>query len=81
MDKVIIGVDLGGTFVKTAIVSTEKKIIAKASRPSDADGGPTAVMDAMEASVRDLLAENVHDVRRALADRFRVTRVQCLCRR
>ena len=29
----------------------------------------------------DLLAENVHDVRRALADRFRVTRVQCLCRR
>ncbi len=58
MSKVIIGVDLGGTFVKTAIVSTEKKIIAKASRPSDADGGPKAVMDAMEASVRDLLAEN-----------------------
>ncbi len=58
MDKVIIGVDLGGTFVKTAVVSTEKKIIAKASRPSDADGGPSAVMDAMEASVRDLLAEN-----------------------
>ena len=58
MSKVIIGVDLGGTFVKTAIVSTEKKIIAKASRPSDADGGPRAVMDAMEASVRDLLATN-----------------------
>ena len=58
MSKVIIGVDLGGTFVKTAIVSTERKIIAKASRPSDADGGPKAVMDAMEASVRDLLAEN-----------------------
>ena len=58
MSKVIIGVDLGGTFVKTAIVSTEKKIIAKASRPSDAEGGPKAVMDAMEASVRDLLEEN-----------------------
>ena len=55
MSKVIIGVDLGGTFVKTAVVSTEKKIIAKASRPSDAEGGPKAVMDAMETSVRDLL--------------------------
>jgi glucokinase len=70
MSKVIIGVDLGGTFVKTAIVSTEKKIIAKASRPSDADGGPVAVMDAMEASVRDLLAENGLGMESVLAAGF-----------
>ena len=70
MSKVIIGVDLGGTFVKTAIVSTEKKIIAKASRPSDADGGPKAVMDAMEASVRDLLEENGLGMESVLAAGF-----------
>jgi glucokinase len=58
MSKVIIGVDLGGTFVKTAIVSTEKKIIVKDSRPSNAEGGPKAVMDTMEDAVRDLLAAN-----------------------
>lgn len=58
MSKVIIGVDLGGTNVKTAIVSTEKKIIAKESRPTDAADGPGAVMDVMEAAVRDLLAAN-----------------------
>ncbi len=58
MGKVIIGVDLGGTNVKTAIVSTDRKIIAKESRPTDADGGPGAVMDVMEAGIRDLLKAN-----------------------
>lgn len=50
MNELIIGVDLGGTFVKSAVVTRDKRILAKDSRPSDADGGPEAVMDAMTAS-------------------------------
>ncbi len=58
MDKVIIGVDLGGTNVKTAMVSWDKQVLAKDSRPSNAAGGPDAVMDAIESSVRHLLNQS-----------------------
>jgi glucokinase len=58
MNKVIIGVDLGGTNVKTAMVSWDKQVMAKDARPTNADGGPEAVMDAIESSVRDLLADS-----------------------
>lgn len=54
MSEVLIGVDLGGTNLKTALVSADKKVLAKDSRPTNAEGGPGAVMDAMEASIRDL---------------------------
>lgn len=58
MNKVIIGVDLGGTNVKTAMVSWDKQVLAKDSRPTNAEGGPDAVMDAIESSVRDLLNQS-----------------------
>ncbi len=58
MNKVIIGVDLGGTNVKTAMVSWDKQVLAKDSRPTNAEGGPEAVMDAIESSVRDLLSQS-----------------------
>lgn len=58
MTQVIIGVDLGGTNVKSAIVSTDKVVLAKESRPTNADDGLDAVLDAMEASVRDLMASS-----------------------
>ncbi len=58
MSKVVIGMDLGGTNIKTALVSTEKKVIAKDSRPSNAEKGPEGVMDAMESAVTDLLQES-----------------------
>ena len=58
MNKVIIGVDLGGTNVKTAMVSWDKQVLAKDSRPTNAEGGPEAVMDAIESSVRDLLNQS-----------------------
>jgi len=57
VSEVIIGVDLGGTNVKTAIVSTDKKVLAKDSRPTNAEGGPEAVMEVMEQAVRELLAQ------------------------
>ena len=49
MNNVIIGVDLGGTNVKTAMVSWDKQVLAKDSRPTNAEGGPEAVMDAIDA--------------------------------
>jgi len=58
MNKVIVGVDLGGTNVKTAMVSWDKQVLAKDSRPTNAEGGPEAVMDAIESSVRDLLGQS-----------------------
>lgn len=56
--RVIVGIDLGGTSVKTAMVSWDKQVLAKDSRPTNAKGGPDAVMDAIESSVRDLLAQS-----------------------
>ncbi len=57
MSKVVVGIDLGGTNIKTALVSTEKKVLSKNSRPSNADKGPDAVMDAMAEAVEDLMKE------------------------
>ncbi len=60
VSEVIIGVDLGGTNVKTAVVSRDRKLIAKDSRPTQAENGPEAVMDIMAQSIRDVLsAENI----------------------
>ncbi|HDP34199.1 MAG TPA: ROK family glucokinase [Candidatus Hydrogenedentes bacterium] len=58
MSKYIVGVDLGGTNVKTAIVTEEKKVVAKESRPTDAAAGPAAVMDLMAAAVKELAKQN-----------------------
>ncbi len=61
MSEVIIGVDLGGTNVKTAVVSRDKKVLAKDSRPTNAEGGPDAVMDVMEQAIRELTAaQGIH---------------------
>jgi glucokinase len=70
VSDVIIGVDLGGTNVKTAIVSRDKKIIAKDSRPTNAEGGPEAVMDVMEQSIRDLTASSGVSLSNVLAVGF-----------
>ncbi|MGC8846696.1 MAG: ROK family protein, partial [Candidatus Hydrogenedens sp.] len=47
MSKYIIGVDLGGTNIKSAIVSEEKRIVVKTSVPTPTQEGPKAIMDAM----------------------------------
>jgi len=52
----IIGIDLGGTNLKTAILSRDKTLLAKDSRPTDAESGPDAVIDAMEQAARDVAA-------------------------
>ncbi|NLV43539.1 MAG: ROK family glucokinase [Candidatus Hydrogenedentes bacterium] len=70
MSNVIIGVDLGGTNVKTAIVSEDRKIIAKESRPTGASDGPGAIMDLMAESVFDLMRVNGLEMSQALAAGF-----------
>jgi len=57
VSKLVAGIDLGGTFVKTAVVNGQGQIMAKSSRPSNASGGPNAVMDAMEEGVDAVLRE------------------------
>ncbi|MBI4557496.1 MAG: ROK family glucokinase [Candidatus Hydrogenedentes bacterium] len=55
MSAVVIGVDLGGTNVKTAVVSSDKRLVSKDSRGTQAEGGPEAVMDVMQASIEAVM--------------------------
>jgi glucokinase len=57
MSKVVIGIDLGGTNIKTAVVSEDRVLLAKDSRSTNANAGPEAVMDAMALAVNETLAQ------------------------
>ncbi|HOH31597.1 MAG TPA: ROK family glucokinase [Candidatus Hydrogenedentes bacterium] len=70
MNKVIIGVDLGGTNIKTAIVGEDKKIIAKSSQPTGEDTGPEAVMNLMAQCIFDLIRDNGLEMSQVLAAGF-----------
>ncbi|NIA14928.1 MAG: ROK family glucokinase [Nitrospiraceae bacterium] len=67
MTEVIIGVDMGGTNVKTAVVTKDKRILSKDSRPTRAENGPQAVMDVMKQGVDAVLAETGIDKSNVLA--------------
>lgn len=56
-DKVLAGVDLGGTNVKIAIVSQDREVLARGSFPTEAEKGPEAVMRVMEQGVFQVLKE------------------------
>ncbi|HOK90898.1 MAG TPA: ROK family glucokinase [Candidatus Hydrogenedentes bacterium] len=70
MAHVVIGVDLGGTNVKTALVTEDRKLLAKDSRPTRAEEGPEAVMDVMAEAARDLLGRTGLRVSDVLAAGF-----------
>jgi glucokinase len=70
VSEIIAGVDLGGTNVKTALVTRDRELIDKESRPTDAAAGPDAVMAVMEASVRDLVKANGFSMAQVLAAGF-----------
>lgn len=55
MSGLFVGVDLGGTNVRTAVVSRDKKILGKDARSTRAEEGPAAVMDCMADSVQAAL--------------------------
>lgn len=70
MAKFVAGIDLGGTNIKAALVSEDREVVAKLSRPTDAGKGPQPLMDAMASAVRDMLHEAGHDIGDLLAAGF-----------
>lgn len=57
---VAIGVDIGGTQLRAALVDAEGTILSRASTRTDAGGGPAAVIAQIAALVEDLSAGNTH---------------------
>ncbi len=55
---VAIGVDLGGTTVKTGIVSRSGEILHQAKLPSRSEKGPEAVVGQIERSVKEALSKS-----------------------
>src|SRR6185312_16772161 len=53
-DRLVAGVDLGGTNVRTCIARADGAILAQARTPTPADDGPAAVVERIVAGVREL---------------------------
>ncbi len=61
-----VGVDLGGTHTRAAVVRDNAHIVARVRRPTPAADGPDAVIGAIVAAVREVLAQaeiGIHEVR------------------
>lgn len=56
MADFLIGVDLGGTNLKTALVSVEGEVLQHDTRPTKGEEGPDAVIAAMEQAAREVAA-------------------------
>jgi glucokinase len=59
MTQAVIGIDLGATAIKSAVVSADKEIIAQESRPTEADKGLQVVLDNMRDAYKALSSENI----------------------
>jgi glucokinase len=57
-DKYTLGVDLGGTSIKTGIVSEKGKIIKKISVESKSADGPDAVVEQIKKAINELLKKS-----------------------
>jgi glucokinase len=67
MAKVIVGVDLGGTNLKVAVVTEDRELLHKDSVPTLAEEGPDAVLGRIEQATRDALAAAGHTLEDTLA--------------
>ena len=56
MSRCVLGIDLGGTGVKTALVSEEKAILGQETRPTEAIKGQDVVVDNIVASANAVMA-------------------------
>lgn len=54
-EKCAIGVDLGGTKIEIAAVSSEGKVLSKLRTPTDVAGGPTAIEEQILKAVESLI--------------------------
>lgn len=59
--KYLIGVDLGGTYIKAGSVSKEGDLLNKTSIPSHAETGPNAVVDQIAKAVDDIRGKRSGD--------------------
>lgn len=57
MSEYIVGVDLGGTNLRAAVVSRDRKILARDSAPTHADRGPDSVIDSICENVMNSIAK------------------------
>ena len=55
MPRVCIGIDLGGTFIKLALLDEQLRLTSQDRRPTPADSGPDAVVEAMASGAEALL--------------------------
>jgi glucokinase len=55
-EKLVVGVDLGGTTVKTGLITENGEIVAEIKLPTLADEGPRAVMGQIRTSIEGVLA-------------------------
>jgi glucokinase len=58
MNKAVLGIDLGGTGVKTALVSEAKEILAQETRPTQAEQGQDIVIANMVASAEAVITQS-----------------------
>mgnify|MGYP002624028187 CR=1 FL=1 len=58
MNEVLVGVDLGGTNLKAAVVSGADRVIAKLSRPTEEQNGPDHVIARIEHAIHDVITES-----------------------
>lgn len=62
MNKVVAGIDIGGTFTKMGVVDKSGKVYAERSIPSDTHPDINLFLNDLEKSVRDLLKKSGEDV-------------------
>lgn len=55
MDKIAVGVDLGGTAIKSGLVNARGKILRDTSVPAEANQGPTHVIQQISRSIHQLI--------------------------
>lgn len=55
--QLAIGVDLGGTTVKTGLINTDGKILAVSKVPTRAEENPDAVIEQIKKSIREVLSQ------------------------
>ena len=58
MSGPVVGVDLGGTNIKAGVVSPEGEILSRGRVPTDAEGGPEAVIDRIADIARRCMDES-----------------------
>ncbi|MFP4026481.1 MAG: ROK family protein [Candidatus Brocadiia bacterium] len=65
MNKLVVGVDLGGTNIKTGVVNSEGKVLVRCRMTTQADRGPEGVADRINETIeqcREKLSEQSSDI-------------------